>query len=175
MNKPGFKSRMLIVAAALLGVLFAGLFYGIYNLHENDLRKDFADCVKSSQIILKEHSADDIKLLSMALDGLCRDENLKSLWRQHERNALNEYLQPLFHSLREKYSITHFYFHEPDRKCFLRVHQPDRHSDVIQRDTLLQARTTGRLAAGIELGPLGTLTLRVLGNRRSRRRISRTG
>jgi PAS domain S-box-containing protein len=42
------------------------------------------------------------------------------------------------------------------------VHQPDRFGDEIGRETLRQASETGELSRGIELGPLGTLTLRVV-------------
>ena len=58
--------------------------------------------------------------------------------------------------------MTHFYFHDRDGVCFLRVHTPDRHGDVIKRFTMAEAASTGMTSHGIELGPLGTFTLRVV-------------
>ena len=60
------------------------------------------------------------------------------------------------------HQITHFYFHGLDRRTFLRVHKPEKHGDEIDRSTLAEAKRTGKKSAGIELGVLGTLTLRVV-------------
>ncbi|MCC6933984.1 MAG: hypothetical protein IT292_12170 [Deltaproteobacteria bacterium] len=54
------------------------------------------------------------------------------------------------------------YFITPDRTCILRVHKPEKQGDIINRFTTLEAERTGKLAAGIEIGPLGTFTLRVV-------------
>lgn len=42
------------------------------------------------------------------------------------------------------------------------MHQPDRYGDIIARATAKQAELTGQRTAGIELGPLGRLSLRVV-------------
>ncbi len=70
--------------------------------------------------------------------------------------------QPVFSTLNDLYGITHFYFTGLDRVNFLRVHHPKRFGDKISRYTTLQAERTGKVASGIELGPLGTFTLRVV-------------
>ena len=62
--------------------------------------------------------------------------------------------------MEQQFGITHFYFVESDRTCFLRVHQPQRRGDRIERVTMLTAQRTRRDAWGLELGPLGTFTLR---------------
>jgi PAS domain S-box-containing protein len=158
----GFKARILIPAALVLAILFSGFLYGIWCLQDYHLQQDFASRLRSSRQILTNNANADGMILAAALDGLCRDEKLQSLWRERDRDALVEYCRPLFDSLREKFNITHFYLHEPDRVCFLRVHQPERHGDIIRRETLRQAKETGSMKAGLELGPLGTFTLRVV-------------
>jgi len=40
----------------------------------------------------------------------------------------------------------------------LRVHQPERHGDTINRHTTLTAEKTGKISIGAELGPIGTFT-----------------
>ncbi|MEN8135819.1 MAG: cache domain-containing protein, partial [Thermodesulfobacteriota bacterium] len=57
---------------------------------------------------------------------------------------------------------THFYFIEPDKTCFLRVHSPENFGDEITRFTLKKATDTSKISSGIELGSLGTFTLRVV-------------
>jgi PAS domain S-box-containing protein len=162
MKKFGFKTQILLPAAALLCILVAGFLYGMWNLHLYHLRKDFSKRVQSAQRLLNDKSETDLRVLTSVLDVLCRDKKLVALWRQHDREALMGYSQLLFKKIRDNYGITHFYFHENDRTCFLRVHQTDRYGDVIQRESLLQAQKSGCLGAGIELGPLGTLTLRAV-------------
>jgi hypothetical protein len=58
--------------------------------------------------------------------------------------------------------VTHFYILDADRRVVLRVHQPEMRGDLIARTTTLQAEQTGHETQGIELGPLGTLTLRAV-------------
>jgi HAMP domain-containing protein len=50
--------------------------------------------------------------------------------------------------------VTHWYFHDPEpaRSCFLRVHAPALHGDVIQRPTFEAAVARQATASGTELG-----------------------
>jgi methyl-accepting chemotaxis protein len=65
-----------------------------------------------------------------------------------------EIATPIFKELKARHNVTHWYFIDPApaRTCFLRVHRPDLHDDVIQRQTLLAAIRTNDTAAGKELG-----------------------
>ncbi len=70
--------------------------------------------------------------------------------------------QPVFNTMRRENELTHFYFFDNHRVCLLRVHKPVKHGDRIDRHTAREAERTGKTASGIELGPLGTFTLRVV-------------
>ncbi|MDK1032003.1 MAG: diguanylate cyclase, partial [Planctomycetia bacterium] len=70
--------------------------------------------------------------------------------------------RPLHQRFHAEQNITHFYVHDTDRVNFLRVHKPDRYGDVIDRFTMMKTAKTAEPASGIELGPLGTLTLRAV-------------
>lgn len=100
--------------------------------------------------------------LGTAIQAIGRDEALRRGLAAGDREALLARAAPLFHELRNRHRITHFYFLRPDRECLLRVHQPDRFGDVIDRFTALEAERTGGIAHGLELGPLGTFTLRLV-------------
>lgn len=93
---------------------------------------------------------------------MVRDEALQQWLKVEDRQALYDNYQGLFTQFRETHNITHFYFHRPDRVNLLRVHKPAIHNDLIDRFTALQAERTGRVASGIELGPLGTFILRTV-------------
>jgi PAS domain S-box-containing protein len=83
-------------------------------------------------------------------------------FKGRNRDALYREGTRVFRELFSNTKTTHLYFTDKDRVNFLRVHKPDRHGDVIDRFTMLRAESTGATATGIELGPLGTLTLRVV-------------
>ena len=74
-----------------------------------------------------------------------------------ERNA-----RGLFETLRSDHRITHLYFTGPDRINLYRLHTPAEYGDSIDRATMLQAHMRKQPVHGLELGPLGTLTLRLV-------------
>ncbi|MFQ5508757.1 MAG: cache domain-containing protein [Leptospirillia bacterium] len=79
-----------------------------------------------------------------------------------DRGALLAQSNALFIKLRREQHITHLYFHRPNGQNLLRVHLPSRHGDQIRRFTMEEAMRTGKPASGVELGPLGTLTLHLV-------------
>ncbi len=79
-----------------------------------------------------------------------------------DRATLLRISVPLFAALTENHQITHFYYHKLDGTNFLRVHHPPRFGDLVDRHTFGLARQNGKVAAGIELGLLGTYTLRLV-------------
>ena len=104
----------------------------------------------------------DTDTLSAALDLITRDDVFRRLMMAKDRQRLLQRAKPIYDRLREQYGITHFYFTGPDRVNLLRVHQPDRYGDKINRVTTSKAGATGKPAAGLELGSLGTFSLRVV-------------
>ena len=104
--------------------------------------------------------ATEVLFLHAEIDQLAGDPLLQRAWRDRDRDALNARAQTAYKAMKRKFGITHFYFMDPDRTCFLRAHDPPKHGDVIDRRTVLSAQKTGEDAWGIELGPLGTFALR---------------
>lgn len=102
------------------------------------------------------------KVLNALEDVLCDNTLLREVLQTQDRERLLTLYNPIFQKLKDKYSITHFYFHLPNRVNLLRVHKPEKHGDFIDRFTAREAERSGKTASGIELGPLGTFTLRVV-------------
>ena len=90
------------------------------------------------------------------------EKSLKTALISNDEVALLAYSQDLYEELRKEHDITHFYFHSPERVNILRVHQPERNGDIISRTTAKQSEEKKTPVHGIELGPLGTFTLRVV-------------
>jgi diguanylate cyclase (GGDEF)-like protein len=104
----------------------------------------------------------DARALQSVMDALKRDAELNAALKQKDRQRLLRHAAPLFADLREHFSITHFYFSDPERINLLRVHTPLRNGDRIDRHTTRSAAQSGSAAYGVELGPLGTFTLRLV-------------
>jgi len=94
----------------------------------------------------------DVSKLTATLAAIQADERYRVPFERRDRAALAALAMPLFQELKERHGITHWYFHLPDRSCFLRVHKPDQFGDAVERATLTMAAETGRLSAGKDLG-----------------------
>ena len=79
-----------------------------------------------------------------------------------DRDALLREAGPLFQTLRSEHRITHLYFNNPELVNLVRLHSPDEFGGRIKRTTVVEARSQNKITHGLELGALGTLTLRVV-------------
>ena len=112
--------------------------------------------------LFEKQVTSESQLLSAIIDMLSKTPELQNAWRAKDRKALLSLSQPILEQFGNKFKITHFYFHDINRRNFLRVYNPERFGDTINRYTILEAEKTGETISGVELGKLGTLTLRVV-------------
>ncbi|CAK8711071.1 histidine kinase [Candidatus Electronema halotolerans] len=148
----------------LAGVLLLGAGYVISTLwmrqqQDGARQQEWRAMITDSFSRRMEESAAALRSLLIALSG---SSELRQHFAARDRPGLLRAALPVSRQLGQYSHITHFYFHLPDKTCFLRVHQPDRHGDRIDRFTLAQAAETGRISVGLEIGPLGTLTQRAV-------------
>lgn len=162
MKTYGLKVRILI-QLTLATVLLLGAFLFSSNQSRKKHTINYVlDTVDAVETLFASQLKSDASMMGAVLDVLLRDEQLKAAMRDGDRKKLFEGTITLFGELHSGHGITHLYFTSPDRVNLLRVHKPDKHGDEIDRFTTLQAEKTGRTSYGIELGPLGTFTLRVV-------------
>ena len=162
LNKNAIKLHLLL---PLTLMLMAFIFVFIYGTSREEATHIAEDYQRSAQTaLLNYHSAlhSEVKILSTALDFLQHDESLRRSLVSRDRKTAMDYAAPIFERLRSQFLITHFYLLTPERQVLLRVHEVSRHGDTISRFTAMQAEKTGKPASGIELGALGTFTLRVV-------------
>lgn len=152
-----------LIPLAVASILFLGIWITSMYLHERDMIENES---ARTRILAKKMYADEIahdaRMLDAAMSIIIRDGAMRALLAARDRAALLKRSTPLLNELQRRFGITHLYFSGPDRVNLLRVHQPQRYGDVIQRFTTLEAERTARTAYGVELGPLGTLTLRLV-------------
>ncbi len=151
-------SPMILVVALLIFISLTGGYW----LQKNAIDNSVHQRVSGVHRLLQELLWEETQLMNGQIDFLKTEQALLASFLAGDRSGLADKALPLFERMRSKYRITHFYFHETDKVCFLRVHSPDRYGDLIDRFTLAGAVSGGKPFHGIELGPLGTFTLRVV-------------
>ena len=88
------------------------------------------------------------------------DAQLVQAMRRGGREALQGLSAARYEDFHRQFGLSHWYFIDNDRRVVLRVHQPERAGDRIDRKTLLDAERMGRPTTGLELGTTATFTLR---------------
>ncbi len=156
------KFRILVPMILVGAVLIFVSLIGGYRLQKNAIDNSVQQRISGGHTLFKGLLQEEIKVMSGQIDFIKTEQTLLSSFLAGDRSILADNARSLFERMRSKYHITHFYFHETDRICFLRVHSPKRYGDLIDRFTMAGAVSTGKPFHGIELGPLGTFTLRVV-------------
>ncbi len=156
------QRRFLVPLAGVLLLLVVGFGLAMFKIQQKSMNHVSRQVLEDAADELSEALAEQSDALSTFEDILIHDAVLRDALKTRNRQRLLVEYQPLFTQLRGESGITHFYFHRSDRVNLLRLHKPDVHGDLIDRFTAREAERTGKTAAGIELGLLGTLTLRVV-------------
>lgn len=143
----------LAVLACLVAIAAANALMARYN-HEQDMRYAAEQAVGSAARSFVGIEKREIDKLSTALDALLGEPAFATRFAARDREGLLQIADPIFKELRARHGVTHWYFIDPApaRTCFLRVHRPELHDDVVNRQTLLAAIRTGETSAGKELG-----------------------
>jgi signal transduction histidine kinase len=143
-------------------VLVATFVYSGYKARTIAIVDEMAHRRHGVQSIFAELLSQRVGLMASAIEFMTQDDRLRQAWQRRDRDSLLAHASPLFNQLSLRYGVTHFYFHDLDGRTFLRVHRPDKFADPVNRITMKQARETGTLSHGLELGTLGTFTHRVV-------------
>ena len=146
---------------ALLGLLAASCFAVLWQKHHCVCERLETRLAIVTQMVQAELDR-KAELMRGLTDFLESDVQTREAWLAGDREKLLECSLPRFEETCAKYRVTHLYFHDLENACFLRVHNPPRFGDTIDRHTLAEAAKTGKTTQGVELGPFGTLTLRVV-------------
>ncbi len=156
------RRRLLAPLAIVLLLLIGGFAAAAFVMQEDSLRRSCVEELASSSRHWDARLSEQSKGLAALQDTLLANTRLPEALKARNRDRLQVECGEIFDHLRDTHDVTHFYFHRTDRVNLLRMHEPERHGDRIDRFTLREAEWTGETAWGIELGPLGTFTLRVV-------------
>lgn len=147
--------------AALL-VIMGGFATASYLAEAKVRDRDLAERAPAVATLFAVKLGKDSNLMQAVGHAMMGNAAIAQAFRQRNRQALEDHGRGLFDILRSDHRITHLYFDLPDRINLYRFHSPDRYGDKIDRATMLQAHSRKAPVNGLELGPLGTLTLRMV-------------
>ncbi|MBF0179365.1 MAG: PAS domain S-box protein [Magnetococcales bacterium] len=156
------KKPVLLPLAIFIAILTMGVSLGVYWYAHSVNRADLRTAIEEIRQSWELGMNNDAAMMSATLAAVLRNAEIRDAFVARDRERLLGLTRELFGELRGRHGITHFYFTQPDKINFLRVHQPDRHGDLIGRHTTRVAHETGVTTSGLEMGPLGTFTLRVV-------------
>lgn len=154
--------RLMIPLTLLIFVCAIGIGILLYQQHRHYLHDSFHNNITElnhdMEVLLNEQSS----ALSLAIKPIANDPSVLKALRERDSNTLLMRWQDVFERMKNENSLTHFYFLDKNRVCLLRVHNPGKKGDLINRFTALEAEWTHKSSSGLEIGPMGTLTLRVV-------------
>ena len=160
--KTSLKDRILIPLTLGLFFLLVVFLASLYWIERNNIEQRVERQFKSTENFFYSQLENDAHLFSGLLETIMNDRAIQTALKAEDRQALLSHTALLFKRISLQYPVTHLYFSNAQRINLLRVHQPGRYGDRIDRFTTLRAEKTGKIAYGLELGPMGTLTLRVV-------------
>jgi len=154
--------RLLPPLAAMMLLLLGGAGILLRLHHQQHLAQEIAtqttDTANSLRLVLEQQTA----TLAAAAQFIAANARVQQALRTGQTTDLLPAWRPMFETLRNQHRLTHFNFISADRRVLLRVHQPERHGDLLAPFTLLEAERTGQAASGLEPGRIGVFTLRVV-------------
>jgi len=142
------KLKLFSVVFSILIFIGATNLYLVYSLSVNE-SKEKAEL--SYERFQKSVLADQ-KALEVALTDIINRNDFQETFISQDREKLLAITTDYFKELKEKFHITHFYFHGKDGINFLRVHSPEKYGDKIERHTFKNAVKSQEFSAGLETG-----------------------
>lgn len=147
------------VALVVIMCVFAAAVYFV----EDKLRdRDLDERSAAAGHLFTVKLGKDGNLMRAVGHAMMGNAAIENAFRMMDRADLELHGRGLFEALKANHRITHLYFNRPDRVNLYRFHSPADHGDEIRRATMLQAHARKEAVHGLELGPLGTLTLRTV-------------
>ena len=145
-----------------LALLLAGFLLHLWGMDRQEAEATHQSLRQSTEKSMKLAVSRDADKLAALLKLVVRDAAWQQAFSQRDRARLLAEVDPVFRQLRAQHRVTHFYFMTPQREMFLRVHDPQRFGDIIERQSAREAARLGQVASGLEVGSFGLFTLRVV-------------
>lgn len=156
------KTAFMGVFGIALLIIMGGFATAIYLVETNVRERDLAERSAAVANLFAAKLGKDGNLMRAVGHAMMGNIAIEQAFRNGDRNELERHGRGLFEILKRDHHITHLYFDRPDRVNLYRFHSPADFGDQIARATMLQSHAHKSAFHGLELGSLGTLTLRTV-------------
>jgi signal transduction histidine kinase len=156
------RLRILVPLGLTILTLLIVSILCIYRLQEQWIEESTKMRLSAVQKAFELKLKKNAELFNGLIDLLEQVQRLQAAWLAKDRDGLLRLCTPFLKDIFTDHRVSHFCFHSLEEVCFLCVHDFPRRDDNTERYILNQAKREGQPACGIELGPLGTFTLRVV-------------
>lgn len=154
--------RLLLPLMSIMSLLMVGaglLFWQQHRLQlEEEIAADATDAAGDLRVALAQQAAS----LNATAHAIAADRAAMQALRRGDADRLLAAWQPVYEAVRRDRQLAQLSFLDTNRVCLLSVHNPKQRGERIDRFTAIEAERTGRIASGIEVMPLGGLSLRAV-------------
>jgi len=156
------KATMMWPFALVLTFVLLVFMAAAYFLQVQVRDRALSERVVAVSRLMSQKLDKDANLMHAVLQTMQDIPAIAQAFAAQDRLALLNQAGPMFESLRAQFRITHLYFDTPELVNLVRLHSPSEFGDEITRSTTVDSRSLNKVMHGLELGALGTLTLRVV-------------
>jgi PAS domain S-box-containing protein len=156
------KSETITTPLVIISILLLSIIIFFSSASKRQINDEFESTIHLVNGYFSSLLDEEKIQLSSLLSLIASNNDIQKAWIAGNREQLYEESLQIFRYISSKQNITHFYYHNKDGINYLRVHKPDKYGDRIERYTMHNAMEGHRSSSGLELGPLGTFTMRVV-------------
>ncbi len=162
MSKQHVRRKVLVPLTLTFVILVGSFLYASYQIRIHDYDRRLTSRHQRVQSVMLSLISSRTALMTSVAEFIADQRRFQIAMENNNREMLVQHGTALHQRLYHQQQITHFYFHTPDGRNFLRVYQPDNFSTSPPRFTMLAATERGEPVSGLELGSNGTFTLRLV-------------
>jgi len=152
--------RLVPPLMSMLFLLIGGGFALLWWQYRNHMNERIAFAKENIQTAFREDLTSETVEMNKYLNMVATDQRVISALSVNDTKRLQNNWQNTFERLLDDLKVSHILFYDRHRVCILRMHIPNFRGDVVNRFTLMEAERTGKVVSGLEIGKVGTLTLR---------------
>jgi len=134
----------------------------IIYIQENSIHKSKENIPALFTKYLNEKIDTEAAILSEYMDFIQNMDDVAQQFQAFDKQELNNSIKEIYNRLNKNVNLTHMYFIKTDGSVLLRVHDYEKDSDIVKRETFKKAKELQSLYYGLEFGLKKNYTLRVV-------------
>lgn len=156
------KAKFFVPFAIALTFIMLVFAVAIHSVEQRVRDQDLAERSAAVEKLFAQQLDKDSNLMMATMRALMTNASIERAFREDDRAALAAQGGPLFEVLRSEHRITHLYLISPELVNRYRFHRPLAFGNLMSRASLLRAQETQQPVHGLEIGAMGTLSLRLI-------------